>query len=248
MFLLNVIVLFVLALLVAFAKFTKFSYAIADWNLLLVLPSLTLTGFAVLELMQKSQPLVVLILGSFWLIIGFILQFEGSRKVWKNPNFASYSIKSRLELRGILSDCYKSIVNPMRWGWLPVGIVFVPLTCFASIAKTIAAPKNILFSQSALIFLFVWIGIVLFGLISKGAKTAPGSGMLLFWLPPIYLPIAIFLNLVFGAMSIFDFVSPELEQFLNWFLVSIGWPMGVHFAIALGLTIVVRFRIFSFSR
>ncbi len=242
MFLLNIIVFFILALLIAFANFTKFSYAIADWKLLLVLPSLTLIGFTVLELIQTSQPLLVLILGSFWLIIGLILQFKGLREVWKNSNFAPYSIKSRLELRAILSDCYKSLVNPMSWGWLPLGIVFVPLTCFASIAKTIAAPKAVLLSQSGLIFLFVCIGIALFRLLSKGASTAPGSGMLLFWLPPIYLPIAIFLNLVFGAMSIFDFVSPELEQFLNWFLVSIGWPMGVHFAIALGSTIVVRFR------
>ena len=242
MLLLNVIVLFILILLMTLAQL---SYA-ADWNLLLLLPSLTLIGSAVLELMQKSPPLLVWILGGFWLIIGFILQIEGLQEVWKNPNFASYSIQSRLKLRPILSDCYKSIVNPMRWGWLPVGIVFVPLTCFASIAKTIAAPKNILFSQSALIFLFIWIVIVLFGLISKAAKTAPGLGMLLFLPPLIYLPTAIFLNLIFGVMNISDFVSPELEQFLNWFSVSIGWPMGVHFTIALGLTIVVRFRYILF--
>ncbi len=242
MLLLNVIVLFILTLLMALAQL---SYA-ADWNLLLLLPSLTLIGSAVLELMQKSPPLLVWILGSFWLIIGFILQIEGLREVWKNPNFASYNIESRLKLGPILSDCYKSIVNPMRWGWLPLGIVFVPLTCFASIAKTIAAPKTILFSQGALIFLFIWIGIALFGLISKAATTAPGLGMLLLLPPLIYLPTAIFLNLIFGVMNISDFVSPELEQFLNCFWVSIGWSMGVHFAIALGLTIVVRFRYILF--
>ena len=79
-------------------------------------------------------------------------------------------------------------------------------------------------------------------MISKSALTAPGAGMILFFPPLIYLPTALFLNLIFGATSIFEFVSPAQQQLLIWFFVSIGWPMGIHFGIAFAVTLAVRFR------
>ncbi len=236
--LLNIIVF---TILVLFQALAQLSYA-ADWNLLLLLPSLTLVGFSIQQLIQENIPIQVWIFGSLWLSIGFVLQFKDLKQVWATPNFARYSIASRLKLIPILSDFYKSLVTPMRWGWLPLGIVFLPFIVFASLAKTIADPKAILLSQGALIFVLIWIGIALLGMISKAALTAPGLGMIVFLPSFIYLPTALFLNLVFGAVSIFEFVSPAQQQFLIWFFVSIGWPMGIHFGIALAVTIAVRFR------